>query len=103
MIAAHAATGRADAAKHGHAPGPTEPPGEEAGRHPPTQPLRDVLPSGRAPAQRRVPSGVMGSAACSDTTGVERVKQGPRTYPAHAGDPLVYNGADRDAKTTIPD
>ena len=32
-----------------------------------------------------------------------RVKQGPRTYPAHAGDPLVYNGADRDAKTTIPD
>ena len=39
----------------------------------------------------------------SRRTGVERVKQGPRTYPAHAGDPLVYNGADRDAKTTIPD
>ena len=35
------ATGRADAAEHGHAPGPTEPPGQEAGRHPPTQPLRE--------------------------------------------------------------
>ena len=31
-IVAHAATGRADAAKHGHAPGPTEPSGQETGR-----------------------------------------------------------------------
>ena len=29
-IVAHVATGRADAAEHGHAPGPTEPPGQEA-------------------------------------------------------------------------
>ena len=31
-IVAHVATGRADAAEHGHAPGPTEPPGQEARR-----------------------------------------------------------------------
>ena len=37
------ATTPADAAEHGHAPGPTEPPGQEAGRHPPTQPLREPL------------------------------------------------------------
>ena len=40
-IVAHVATGRADAAEHGHASGPTEPLGQEAGRHPPTQPLRE--------------------------------------------------------------
>ena len=37
-IVAHAATGRADAAEHEHALGPTELPGQEDGRHPPTQP-----------------------------------------------------------------
>ena len=31
-IVAHVATGRADAAEHGHAPDPTEPPGQEARR-----------------------------------------------------------------------
>ena len=35
-IVAHAATGRADAAEHEHALGPTELPGQEDGRHPPT-------------------------------------------------------------------
>ena len=43
---AHVATGRADVAEHGHPAGPTEPPSQEAGRHPPPQPLHKVLPLG---------------------------------------------------------
>ena len=39
---AHVATGRADVAEHGHPAGPTEPPSQEAGRHP--APLHKVLP-----------------------------------------------------------
>ena len=42
-IVAHVATWRADAAEHGHALGPAELPGQEAGRHPPKQPLRALL------------------------------------------------------------
>ena len=45
-IVAHVATGRADVAEHGHPAGPTEPPRQEAGRHPPPQPLHKVLPLG---------------------------------------------------------
>ena len=45
-IVAHVATGRADVAEHGHPTGPTEPPSQEAGRHPPPQPLHKVLPLG---------------------------------------------------------
>ena len=43
---AHVATGRADVAEHRHPAGPTEPPSQEAGRHPPPQPLHKVLPLG---------------------------------------------------------